>query len=175
MTDAIKPFTTTRRNAVALAAAWAALGGTRARAASPREIMWDDLIPPGVPYSEIIGEGEIDEANDTWNPVYDENGIKLNEALNGAYIRMPGFIIPLDVSADGVRDFMLVPYVGACIHTPPPPANQLVMVNSAQAWPSEELWTAIWVTGTMRTQLQSTHLGQTGYAIAADFLEVYEW
>ena len=39
-------------------------------AATPREITWDDLLPPGVPYSEIIGEGELDEVNDTWNPIY---------------------------------------------------------------------------------------------------------
>ena len=84
-----------------------------AHAKTPKLIMWDDLIPPGVPYAEIIAEGEIDEVNDFWNPVYDENAIKLNDALDGAYIRMPGFIIPFDIGAEGVRDFMLVPYVGA--------------------------------------------------------------
>ncbi len=144
-------------------------------AATPREIMWDNLIPPGVPYSEIIGEGEIDLANDTWNPIYDANGVKLNEELDGAYIKMPGFIIPFDVSAEGVINFMLVPYVGACIHTPPPPANQLVMVNAAEPWPGDQLWDPVWVTGVMRTQLQSTDLGQTGYSIAADEMEVYVW
>ncbi len=144
-------------------------------AATAREIEWDDLIPPGVPYSEIIGEGEIDLVNDQWNPIYDANGIKLNEELNGAYIRMPGFIIPFDVSAEGVTNFMLVPYVGACIHTPPPPANQLVMVNAAEPWPGDQLWDPVWVTGVMRTQLQSTDLGQTGYSITADQMEVYVW
>lgn len=144
-------------------------------AATPREITWDDLLPPGLPYSEIIGEGEMDEANDTWNPIYDANGVKLNEDLNGAYIKMPGFIIPFDVSKNGVTDFMLVPYVGACIHTPPPPPNQLVMVNSARPWPDDKLWDPVWVTGTMNTQLQSTTLGQTGYSIKADEMEVYVW
>ncbi len=144
-------------------------------AASAREIMWEDLIPPGVPYSEIIGEGELDEANDFWNPVYDANGIKLNEQLNGVYIKMPGFIVPFDVSAKGVTDFMLVPYLGACIHTPPPPANQLVVVNSKQAWPGDQLWDAVWVTGLMRTKLQKTDLGQTGYSLSADSIEIYQW
>jgi uncharacterized protein len=144
-------------------------------AATPRQIMWDDLIPPGLPYAEIIGEGEIDAINDTWNPIYDANAVKLNEALNGAYITMPGFIIPFDISAKGVTSFMLVPYVGACIHTPPPPANQLVMVDSAKPWPGDQLWDAVWVTGTMRTQLQSTKLGQTGYSLTADDMKVFEW
>lgn len=146
-----------------------------AHAKTPKLIMWDDLIPPGVPYAEIIAEGEIDEVNDFWNPVYDENAIKLNDALDGAYIRMPGFIIPFDIGAEGVRDFMLVPYVGACIHTPPPPANQLVLVQAKAPWPGDQLWDPVWVTGGMRTQLQSTDIGQTGYFIEADHMEVYEW
>ena len=146
-----------------------------ALAATPREITWDDLLPAGVPYSEIIGEGELDEVNDTWNPIYDENATKLNESLDGSYIKMPGFVIPFDISAKGVTEFMLVPYTGACIHMPPPPANQLVMVNAKTPWPSDDLWDPIWVIGMMRTRLQSTDLGQTGYAIVADQMEVYEW
>ncbi len=146
-----------------------------ALAQTPREITWDDLLPPGLPYSEIIGEGELDEENDTWNPIYDANATKLNEDLNGDYIKMPGFIIPFDIGPKGVTDFMLVPYVGACIHTPPPPANQLVMVNAAKPWPGDQLWDAVWVTGTLRTQLQSTNLGQTGYSISAEKMEVYVW
>lgn len=146
-----------------------------ALAATPREIGWDDLIPEGLPYAEIIGEGDIDAENDTWVPVYDENAIKLNEDLNGALIRMPGYIIPLETSPEGVSNFMLVPYVGACLHTPPPPANQLVMVNTADPWPNDNLWDPVWVTGLMHTQLQSTSLGQTGYALTADNMEIYTW
>ncbi|MEP3635874.1 MAG: DUF3299 domain-containing protein [Paracoccaceae bacterium] len=152
-----------------------AVAPNTAFAATAREIKWDDLIPPGLPYSEIIAEGDIDPINDTWNPVYDANATKMNEALNGAYIKMPGFIIPFDVSAEGVTNFMLVPYVGACIHTPPPPANQLVMVNTSKPWPGDQLWDPVWVTGTLRTQLQSTKLGQTGYSITAEEMEVYVW
>ena len=146
-----------------------------ALAATPREITWDDLLPVGVPYSEIIGEGELDEVNDTWNPIYDENATKLNESLDGSYIKMPGFIIPFDIGVKGVTEFMLVPYTGACIHMPPPPANQLVMVNAKTPWPSDDLWNPVWVIGMMRMQLQTTDLGQTGYAIVADQMEVYEW
>jgi len=162
-----------RRTALMMLSACAA--PRLAGAAAPRQITWDDLIPPGVPYSQIIGEGTIDLLNDTWDPVYDENAVKLNEALDGAYIRMPGYIIPFDISAEGVTRFMLVPYMGACIHTPPPPANQLVMVNTARPWPGDQLWDAVWVTGTLSTRLQATDLGQTGYAIEADEMEVFEW
>lgn len=164
----------TRRNWIASVGATLALPRL-GQAAVPSEITWDDLIPPGVPYSEIIGEGELDELNDFWRPIFDANGSKLNSALDGAYIKMPGFIIPIDMTSEGVTSFVLVPYVGACIHTPPPPPNQLVFVTSETPWPGNDLWEAVWVTGQMTHQLQSTEIAETGYALRADAMEIYIW
>lgn len=146
-----------------------------AYASEPREISWDDLIPPGVEMPQIIGEGEMDVENDTWNPIFDENATKLNELLNGANVKLPGYIIPLDMASEGVTNFILVPYVGACIHVPPPPPNQLVMVNTDKPWPNDKLWDAVWVSGKMSTKLQDTDLAQIGYEIEASKIEVYVW
>ena len=146
-----------------------------ARAATPRQITWEDLIPEGVPYGEIIGEGEMDEANDTWRPIYDANASKLNMALDGVTVRLPGYIIPVDLGADGVTSFVLVPYVGACIHVPPPPANQLVFVTTEKPWPNDYLWDPVWVTGPLKADMKSTDLAEIGYSIAAETLEVYQW
>lgn len=164
----------TRRHMLASGLAVAA-SARASIAATPLEIGWDDLIPPGVPYAEIIGEGDLDEANDTWSPIFDANATKLNERLDGAYVRMPGFVIPLEIGAQGVTDFLLVPYVGACIHVPPPPPNQLVLAEVKDPWPSEELWAPVWVVGTMRTRLQTTQLAETGYVLSVDTMELYEW
>jgi hypothetical protein len=164
----------TRRKLMTLAAAGAALPRV-ALANAPTEITGDVLIPPGVPYSEIIGEGVMDERNDLWRPIFDANATKLNPALDGAYIKMPGFIIPIDQSTAGVTKFVLVPYVGACLHTPPPPPNQLVFVNPIIPWPSNNLWDAVWVTGQMRHELQTTDVAETGYVMEAEFMEVYVW
>ena len=156
----------------------AGLGSLAPRAAlaeAPWEIQWEDLIPPGVPYSEIIGEGEIDAINDTWNPIFDENATKLNPALNDAYVRLPGFIVPLELEKDGVREFVLAPYQGACIHTPPPPPNQLVFVQALTPWPSDNMWDAIWVVGRMKNNLTQTDIAQTGYAMIAEHIELYQW
>jgi len=163
-----------RRSLITTALAGVALPKT-ALAKTATEITWDDLIPPGVPYSEIIAEGVTDLLNDTWQPVFDENATKLNPALDEAYIKMPGFIIPIDLSTDGVTSFILVPYVGACIHTPPPPPNQLVFVTTNTPWPSEDLWDAVWVTGKMQHEIQSTEVAETGYALTADKMETYVW
>lgn len=167
-------MTLSRRNLIAAAAACAALPRT-SFSATPRVIGWDDLIPPGVPYAEIIGQGEIDAIKDTWLPEFDENATKLNKDLHGAYIKMPGYMLPIDMSTAGVTSFIMVPYVGACIHTPPPPANQLVFVDSKKPWPSDKLWDPVWVTGRMRHELQSTTIADIGYALTADLIEVYEW
>lgn len=163
-----------RRKALTLMAAGAAVPAP-AFAAPAREIMWEDLIPLGVPYSEIIGPGMMDETNDIWLPEFDENATKMNEALHGTIVKLPGFIIPFEFAADGVTEFMLVPYEGACLHVPPPPANQLVMVRTATPWPSAGTWEAVWVTGIIRTEIQSTEIAVTGYALEAEMVELYAW
>jgi|TARA_B110000967_G_scaffold108247_1_gene110995 hypothetical protein len=163
-----------RRQLITAAMASAALP-TLGRANTAIEITWDDLIPPGVPYSEIIAEGEMDERNDIWRPIFDTNATKLNPTLDGAYIKMPGFIIPIDVSTAGVTSFVLVPYVGACLHTPPPPPNQLVYVTAQTPWPNDDLWEAVWVKGQIQHEIQSTEVAETGYTLKADAMEVYVW
>ena len=163
-----------RRTMISAASAGVLLPNS-AFATVAREITWDELVPPGVPYSEIIAEGELDEQNDTWRPVFDENAKKLNPALDGVYIKMPGYIIPIETSKAGVTSFVLVPYVGACIHTPPPPPNQLVFVNTEKPWENDDLWEAVWVTGFMQHEIQSTEVAETGYTLRADKMEVYVW
>jgi uncharacterized protein len=163
-----------RRQLIATTLASAALPQA-AFAKDATEITWDELIPPGVPYSEIIGEGEIDKRNDSWKPLFDDNATKLNPILDGAYIRMPGYIIPFEQSTAGVTSFVLVPYVGACIHTPPPPPNQLVFVTTETPWPNKDLWEPVWVTGQMRHEIQTTEVAETGYVLEADKIEVYVW
>jgi len=71
-----------RRHLIGIASAFATLPrGAFAKVAN--EITWDDLIPPGVPYSEIIGEGEMDERNDSWRPIFDSNQVTIFGRLFG--------------------------------------------------------------------------------------------
>ena len=69
--------------------------------------------------------------------------------LNGQRIRIPGYLLPLEVSGTKVTEFLLVPYIGACIHVPPPPPNQIIHVNVVQekGYKSKELYEPVWVTG----------------------------
>jgi hypothetical protein len=37
------------------------------------------------------------------------------------------------------------------------------------------LWEAVWVTGEIHHAIQKTEVAQTGYALQADTMEVYQW
>ena len=148
----------------------------RVRAAdAPRDFGWEELIPEGVPYSEIVADGERDEVNDRWLPIFDANAYRFVEELDGVRIRMPGFLLPMETGPDGVTEFILTPYAGACVHVPPPPPNQLVFVRTERPWPAEGLFEAIWVTGTLSVNPITTDLAEIGYALAAERIEIYEW
>ena len=72
---------------------------------------------------------------------------KVNTALDGVLVRFPGYLLPLEFSGAEVTEFLLVPWVGACIHTPPPPPNQIVHVKSAKPVEIKANFDAVWVTG----------------------------
>ncbi len=81
-------------------------------------------------------------------------------------MRLPGFVVPLETDATEIAEFLLVPYFGACIHVPPPPANQTVHVLTADgAAYRGELFDTVWVEGRMHVTPFSNELGDAGYRI----------
>lgn len=160
-----------RRRVIQMCAA-AIVSPKVASAAEPRELEWEDLIPTGVPYGEVTGMGE--PRNDFMlRFIYDANAAKLNFELDRTEVRIPGYIVPLKLSAKGVDEFLLVPYVGACIHVPPPPPNQIVFVSAKEPWPNDNLWNAVWVTGTLKANLKETDLADIGYEIIGGIVAPY--
>jgi uncharacterized protein len=100
----------------------------------------------------------------------------VNSALNLMRVKVPGFVVPLEFSKDGmVREFFLVPYVGACIHVPPPPPNQIVFVELAVAMRLPSVYDAVWITGTLRTQIKNSQLGTAAYTLEATKVENYDF
>ena len=105
----------------------------------------------------------------------------VNPKLDGQSIRMAGYLLPLEFSDSGVTDFLLVPYVGACIHVPPPPPNQIVFVRLAKKFRVDDLFTAVWVSGKLKTKASSKALTlidgtadvSVGYHIDGGRAEIY--
>jgi hypothetical protein len=104
--------------------------------------------------------------------------------LNGASVKMPGFLLPLEFSDRKITEFLLVPWVGACIHTPPPPPNQIVHVvlDKVNAYESRSIYEPVWVAGEMVTQGATKNLflkdGSSdiniSYKLHANFVERYK-
>ena len=106
-----------------------------------------------------------------------------NEDLNDKSVRIPGYLLPLEFDGDKVTEFFLVPYVGACIHTPPPPPNQIVHVKTDEAFTTDGgLFTPVWVNGLMKTEQSKSSLSlidgssdiPSSYALEAESIEPYE-
>ena len=93
------------------------------------------------------------------------NNAPIEPGLDGAKIRIAGFLIPLDAEGEKLHEFLLVPYFGACIHTPPPPANQVIHVTLATPAKGHQMMEAIWVNGTMHTGSTDTAMGTSGYSM----------
>ena len=150
-------------------------------ASSARTLTWEELVPkdwdPMALFREkptaLIREGSsaeremMKEMRDVWDkaPTRDE--------LKGQRVRLPGYVVPLDMVGDKLQDFLLVPYFGACIHSPPPPANQIVHITlkKPQALRTMDV---VWVTGVMGIERQDTGMGVSAYAINADVVEPYK-
>ena len=152
--------------------------GARAVPTAPREIDWDELLPkdararfsggPPPPVHDTLGEGGL-----AAQQVMD---FSVNKDLDGAEVKIPGFIVPLDIGKDGlVTEFFLVPYFGACIHVPPPPPNQIVYVRMAKGIALDSIYEAYWITGRMKVVSKTTRLGASAYQLAASSVEIYKY
>ncbi len=108
----------------------------------------------------------------------------VNETLNGKEVQIPGYLLPLESSAGKVTEFLLVPFIGACIHVPPPPPNQIVHVKVLQkeGYENKALYEPVWVTGEMnvKSMVKELYLADgsagvdIGYAVKAKRIEPYK-
>lgn len=105
------------------------------------------------------------------------------DELNGKTVRMPGYVLPLEFDGENVTEFFLVPYVGACIHVPPPPPNQMVHVSTETGIESKELFEPVWVEGKIITEGKTSAFNafdgvldiSAGYTMQATEVEPYEY
>ena len=167
-----------RRRWLAMAAA--GLAWSQVRAAQFPEISWDDLVPKG--WDPLKSLGDMKPLSDS-DPRAVKQYEKLREAwdnaptvaaMAGRRVRLPGYLVPLDEAKDGIREFLLVPYFGACIHTPPPPANQIVHARAQTAIKGFQTMDAVWVDGTLGLVRGSSEMGASGYSMVVSRIEAYK-
>ena len=124
-----------------------------------KELYWEDMVPqdysaPSQEYA-VTHEGAAGLQTDAAAPVV--------ESLNGQHVKIPGFVVPLDASGETVKEFLLVPYFGACVHVPPPPSNQIVHVTLEKPVPMDDVYDAVWIEGVLNTETWEGDLAVVGY------------
>lgn len=152
-----------------------------------RELSWDDLLPEDFDFQSIRDQIDLDsydiqsledddpEAQRLFDDLQDAMAqVPLVTSLDGQDSRLPGFLVPLENAGEAVREFFLVPYYGACIHTPPPPSNQIVHVVLDEAIPFDNLFEPYWAEGTLTITRTETDIGTAGYRFEAAHIRPYE-
>jgi hypothetical protein len=144
-----------------------------------RRIEWDVLLPvgerahyneePPPPIHDYLGEGG--------KAARQSGSIAVNSRLDQTLVKIPGFVVPLAQDDTGlVTAFFLVPFLGACIHVPPPPPNQIVYVKlnggGVRLGSPEEPY---WITGTLHTQTNGTRVATAAYTLDATRMERYKY
>ncbi len=148
------------------------------------ELEWDSMIPDDYRPDKIMEQfGDVNELEDD-----DPRTLKIMkdleeafskapvvESLNGKRVRLPGYAIPLEGDGEKISEFLLVPYYGACIHVPPPPANQTVYVKVPKGNAKiRRAFDTVWVTGTLSAKSFDSEFAKAGYQLEAEEVELYE-
>ncbi len=154
----------------------------------PFELVWSDLIPEGYNTEALLKKFEKDIERLNNLPEDSEEGLKIVERIqaavdkiptntkwDGKWVKIPGFIAPLEVKNGAVNRFLLVPYFGACIHVPPPPVNQTVLVylKKKQGISLEEIDYPFLITGKLTLDKTTTDIGKAGYELSEASAKIY--
>jgi hypothetical protein len=136
-------------------------------AKEPLELFWEDMVPPDyqTPDTPLSHDGGMLQMG---------LDAPIVESLNGKLVKIPGFVVPLEGDNETTTEFLLVPYFGACIHVPPPPANQIVYVKLSEAVPIDNLYDAVWVIGTLTTKGWEGDLATVGYSLVGLSVSPYD-
>jgi hypothetical protein len=155
-----------------------------AHAEEAKELEWDAMIPEDYRPDKILNQfGDINTLDDNdpraqkilkqLEAIWKEAPVV--ESLDGKRVKLPGFVVPIEGDGEKLSEFLLVPYYGACIHVPPPPANQTVYVKVPEADAKiREAFDTVWVTGTLSAKPFNSDLANAGYQIEAEEVTPYE-
>ena len=156
-------------------------GADKGGKAGFREISWDDLIPTHWNPEKFFADLELDDLQDNdpramalMQRMREEwDRAPVVERFSGQRVRIPGFVVALESDGRTIREFLLVPYFGACVHVPPPPANQLIHVIPDQPIAAGLSMSPVWVNGVLNVGRVASELGSAGYQMRAMKVEAY--
>lgn len=144
-------------------------------------IEWDALVPKEwdpLKRFRDVNLGAMDDSNPKVLQLMREmraawDNAPTVAALDGERAKIAGYLVPIEETRNGLKEFLLVPYFGACIHSPPPPANQIIHVVLAKEIKGFRTMDIAWVSGTLSTRRKNTEMGTSGYRMDAVAIEKY--
>jgi uncharacterized protein len=155
---------------------------SKATSANVQEVDWKELVPSGFDPNRLLKQYFQDVAMLKDN---DPRAVRLAEelrkawesapvveALNNKIVRLSGFLVTLEGDGKAVSEFLLVPFFGACIHVPPPPSNQIVLVRTAaNPFKVKQMFQTVSVTGRLRAEAVRNDVASASYVIEATHVE----
>jgi hypothetical protein len=156
-------------------------------AAAPQTVDWLDLLPEE-DYQAMLDMPEIghdwgEEApgDFTSNLRNDDRDLpevmystRVVEAMDGQQVQIGGYPVPLETDEQGrYISFFLVPWPGACIHVPPPPPNQIILVDYPAGFAIDDIYQPLWLNGLLQVDQTSNELADASYRMRAEQVEPY--
>lgn len=156
--------------------------------ATPRTVDWLDLLPKE-DYQAMLDMPEIGHDGSEEAPGDFSTGLRQRERglpdvmystkvvteLDNQQLRIAGYPVPLESNAAGLyTSFFLVPYAGACIHVPPPPPNQIILVDYPRGIAIDDIYEPFWMSGKLNIDQTSNELADASYRFDADKVWVYD-
>jgi hypothetical protein len=149
-----------------------------------RTIDWIDLLPTDINrkalmehYADLIIQ-RLDPPDDLSlqeQIITELKQAPVNPSLAGVKLRLAGYMIVLDEFEGKITEFLLVPYSGAGVHQPAPPANQMLLVrlNPEQALATAQMYESVWVEGRLKIQPDETSIARVAYRLEDAQVRLY--
>ncbi len=114
-----------------------------------------DFVPEKVSY-KVLNDPEFQKK-------LDAAGKNINKSIDGQQIELAGFMVPVEIKGTDVSQFLLVPEAGQCIHVPPPPLSQTVLVDiKNNPTKLRDIYIPVIVTGKISVEVKSNDMSSSG-------------
>lgn len=166
---------------------WGKLDKTEEVATDAQQLNWEEMVPEGFqpPENPMVNmtREEIDklfDGSEESNKQLEELETAMSyaptvEELDGRRVKIPGYVVPLEFDGQTeLNEFLLVPYYGACIHTPPPPANQVVHAKLQSPITVENTYDPVFAIGVLRAETTTSNLAEAGYTLELEQVVPYQ-